>query len=398
MCGRGRFSTLASNRLNNVVINSHSREQTNLISGIDQIITIQERMPSTTKVVNQHKLVENLSPGMSCPVLICNSIESDSLNTTIQLNTIEMKWGLIPPFSFTIESDKIDHYKLFNKRIESLENNYYKSLLKHKRCVVIFDGFYEWKLIAGKKIPHYVTLGSAMQMAAIYDEAKLPDHLCSKYNIQTIISFSIITTDSCDNFAPMHNRQPLILSDDDMVEWLNPQSNGCIESIMNKYRLFSNEQINQNIRFFPVTEKVTNVQYQGDDCSIMKSFGPNLKSYFITPSKGIQSSIIECNKTDIIENISQSNTVVDNKGVIDLTDEKSECDDNPTDITEVTNNKKRNYDDNHYNYEINFKQNNCKQKPNQSGVKKSKTKSPSKNDKKSNNNNSIVNYFHQTVN
>jgi putative SOS response-associated peptidase YedK len=62
----------------------------------------------------------------------------------------------------------------FNARSESVtEKPVFSRLLQRQRCVVLLDGFYEWKADAGgKKQPYYVSFGegNVMRMAGLYDE------------------------------------------------------------------------------------------------------------------------------------------------------------------------------------------------------------------------------------
>ncbi len=47
----------------------------------------------------------------------------------------------------------------------------FSRLLSRKRCVVLFEGFYEWAKEGAKKQPYYVHLqgGGPMMMAGLYD-------------------------------------------------------------------------------------------------------------------------------------------------------------------------------------------------------------------------------------
>lgn len=61
----------------------------------------------------------------------------------------------------------------FNARSESVaEKPVFSRLLKRQRCVVLLDGFYEWKTDAGgKKQPYYCSFGEGkvMKMAGLFD-------------------------------------------------------------------------------------------------------------------------------------------------------------------------------------------------------------------------------------
>jgi hypothetical protein len=58
------------------------------------------------------------------------------------------RWGLVP--SFTKPGSQLDFYKMFNARSESVaEKPVFSRLLSSHRCVVLLEGFYEWKTDAG---------------------------------------------------------------------------------------------------------------------------------------------------------------------------------------------------------------------------------------------------------
>ena len=68
-------------------------------------------------------------------------------------NTLEpLKWGITPTWA------KIKEFKpLINARIETInERVSFKRLIKKNKCVVIADGFYEWKRITDNKTPFYL--------------------------------------------------------------------------------------------------------------------------------------------------------------------------------------------------------------------------------------------------
>ncbi|VDN96937.1 unnamed protein product [Rodentolepis nana] len=90
-----------------------------------------------------------------------------------------MRWGLIPSF-VPNALEKASSYKFAtsNARAENiLERPSYMDCIKHRRrCVVIAQGFYEWKQENGKKMPYYISIPgqdeSLMLMAGIFSVNK----------------------------------------------------------------------------------------------------------------------------------------------------------------------------------------------------------------------------------
>ncbi|XP_054789740.1 uncharacterized protein LOC129295265 [Prosopis cineraria] len=107
----------------------------------------------------------NVSPGFNVPV-VRREDASDSEGCVLHC----MKWGLVP--SFTKKTEKPDHYKMFNARSESVgEKASFRRLLPKCRCLVVVEGFYEWKKDGSGKQPYYIHFkdGRPLVFAALYD-------------------------------------------------------------------------------------------------------------------------------------------------------------------------------------------------------------------------------------
>ena len=313
MCGRGRFAILAACELDPYASNAQGCREAGS-SSTDST----ENGPSTDDIKHESKeaevalktefpTIQNLSPGMECPVLFRCTDESGK-NSSLKVEN--MVWGIIPTYltSPTIS----DHYRMFNKRIESLELSsiapYFKHVLLSKRCIAVFDGFYEWKLVAGKKHPHYVTFNQSsgdscssssgnrkpLIMAGIYEDSNVFD--ITTGGTRKIKSFSIITTDACSKFRPLHDRQPAFLSDQQTTRWLD--SNLSHDEVFQLLMEIKNNPtnpalpMNKALTYYPVTLNVTNPRYQEKDCSELKSIGTNLSAFF-KPGKRDAGAAIE---------------------------------------------------------------------------------------------------------
>jgi putative SOS response-associated peptidase YedK len=127
------------------------------------------------------------------------------------------RWGLLPHWA----KDERIAYKLINARAETLlEKPAFRSLVGKYRCLVIADGFYEWRLVDGKKQPIHFRLqdGSPFGFAGLWtcktdEEGEL------------IESCTIITTSPNELVAPVHDRMPVILPIELEHEWLDPEIN-----------------------------------------------------------------------------------------------------------------------------------------------------------------------------
>jgi hypothetical protein len=105
---------------------------------------------------------------------------------------------------------------------------------KHSRCLVVADGFYEWKKGANAKTkqPHYIRLKKDRPFAF----AGLAEHWSR--NGETIDSCTLITTDPNELMAEIHDRMPAILSPGDCSLWLDREFEGkeTLVSLLRPYR------------------------------------------------------------------------------------------------------------------------------------------------------------------
>ncbi len=282
MCGRARIAALTNEKLklyNNRVSSScpsqaASQKQRNKCGDS----TVDDNQSGGIDGVELNLVVENFGPGVEVPVVICDLHAS----TTPAFSVRYMKWGMIP--LFTEVTEKPDHFQLFNKRIETVnskEGNYFLQLVQnHKRCVVVFDGFYEWKTVGGIKSPHYIHFENniPLQFAAIYEDSQIMDPFSG--NITTVETFSILTCEPCDAFKQIHIRQPIFLSDEEVKLWLDPK-----EVASTVLATLWNTNVRQptnidKLRYHAVTNRVTDVTYQQTDCSFPVSFGGNIQLLF----------------------------------------------------------------------------------------------------------------------
>jgi len=146
----------------------------------------------------------NISPGQYIPAVIHREGQ----------NILEsFLWGLIPSWA----NDPSIGQKLINARAETIhEKPSFRNAFIKRRCLVIADGFYEWKKDGRKKIPLYFFLksGEPFGIAGLYEIWMSPD----KKQIHTC---TIITTDANKLIQPAHDRMPVIIPKDQEQTWIN---------------------------------------------------------------------------------------------------------------------------------------------------------------------------------
>lgn len=124
-----------------------------------------------------------------------------------------VRWGLIPSWV----KDPRTFSTLVNARAETLlEKPSFKAALRHKRCLVPADGFYEWTGPAGHKRPFLIRPrgGGPMAFAAIYE------HWLGAEGSE-LESMAIITTAANRVVGAIHDRMPAILAPDQFETWLD---------------------------------------------------------------------------------------------------------------------------------------------------------------------------------
>lgn len=125
-------------------------------------------------------------------------------------------WGLVPSWA----KDPSIGSRMINARAETLvEKPSYRNAFRRRRCLILADGFYEWKAppAKGSKIPMYIQLkgGKPFALAGLWEDWNSPEG-------SRILSCTIITTQPNDFMKNIHDRMPVILPESAYQTWLNP--------------------------------------------------------------------------------------------------------------------------------------------------------------------------------
>ena len=129
-------------------------------------------------------------------------------------------WGLIPSWA---KEPQIGN-RLINARAETLaEKPAFRAAFRRRRCLVLADGFYEWRQDLGQKskTPLFIHLKSRQPFAfaGLWEIWHSTDG-------SEIRSCTIITTQPNEMMEPIHNRMPVILSPEAYPLWLSPEEKG----------------------------------------------------------------------------------------------------------------------------------------------------------------------------
>ncbi|RME56459.1 MAG: SOS response-associated peptidase, partial [Deltaproteobacteria bacterium] len=124
------------------------------------------------------------------------------------------RWGLIPAWA---KDERIGN-RLINARAESVgEKPSFRAAFRSRRCLILGNGFYEWKKAGTRKIPFLIQLASKepFAMAGLWERWRAPDG-------EEVRSCTILTTDANEAIAPIHPRMPVILPRSAHGTWLDP--------------------------------------------------------------------------------------------------------------------------------------------------------------------------------
>lgn len=100
--------------------------------------------------------------------------------------------------------------RIINARSETAcEKKMFRDSILHRRCIVPANGFFEWNRLGDKK-KYYFKDDSEdiIYMAGIYDRYEDTDY------------FIILTTNANDSMKGIHDRMPLILEREQIMDWL----------------------------------------------------------------------------------------------------------------------------------------------------------------------------------
>lgn len=163
------------------------------------------------------------------------------------------RWGLVP---FWAKDPSIGN-RMINARAETVaEKPSFRAAYRHRRCLLLADGFYEWKKEGAGKVPYFISLASGEPFAF----AGLWESWQSKETEEVIQSTTLITTAANEFISTVHHRMPVILQPDTAARWLA----GDDELIADVSR------DSPQFQAWPVDKKVNNARNEGEDLIIRR--------------------------------------------------------------------------------------------------------------------------------
>lgn len=161
---------------------------------------------------------------------------------------VMLRWGLVP---FWAKDPAIGN-RMINARAETVaEKPSYRAAYRHRRCIVLADGFYEWQRQGDRKVPHFISLASGEPFAL----AGLWENWKDKQTGDSLQTTTLITTSANEFMAPLHHRMPVVLEPPTADEWL-AGSNELLDDVAAR---------TPPLQAWPVDRRVNNARNEGED-------------------------------------------------------------------------------------------------------------------------------------
>ncbi|XP_076607642.1 abasic site processing protein HMCES [Chaetodon auriga] len=248
----------------------------------------------------------NKSPQSMSPVLLSQR-HFDKNAPADERVLASMRWGLVPSW-FKQSSPSKMHYSTSNCRSENmLEKKSYKDpLLKGQRCVILADGFYEWKKEEKNKQPFFIYFPQTLRPSQKTDDDPVTS-ACNTKNVkgtspdcteegetpgewtgwklltmaglfdcwtppgggEPLYTYSVITVNASPNLQSIHERMPAILDGEEEVRrWLDFGEVKHLDAM----KLLQSKDI---LTFHPVSSLVNNSRNNSPEC--LQPVDPNSK-------------------------------------------------------------------------------------------------------------------------
>ncbi len=208
---------------------------------------------STAEQIQAHFKVETVQAGTiqasynTAPQQELAVITQEGLQRTLSL----MHWGLVP---FWAKDPSIGN-RMINARSETVSQKpAFKNAFQNRRCLIVNDGFFEWKGTKGNKQPVFLKpkgkdgpfgFAGLWELWKAKEDASFGDYR----------SCTILTTEASESVKPIHHRMPIVLKPPAYDRWLDPSTKDPAELhriLEDCYLDFENHTVSKEVNS-PVT-------------------------------------------------------------------------------------------------------------------------------------------------
>lgn len=197
-------------------------------------------------VLTDHHPRWNIAPTQHAPVLL-----SDGRQRRIEA----FRWGLVPHWA----KDPSLGPRMINARSETVASkpSFRDAWRDRRRCLVLADGFYEWRKPAegtGPKIPYWIQMsdGRPFALAGLWERWGPRD--------APLHTFTVLTTDANGIVRPIHDRMPVMLDEHGWTRWIDPGVEPSrVEELLEPYPA-------EGMRARAVSTYVNDPRHEGAEC------------------------------------------------------------------------------------------------------------------------------------
>jgi putative SOS response-associated peptidase YedK len=161
-----------------------------------------------------------------------------------------LRWGLAPPW-------KPDGPPVINARKETLaQRSLFRKALQERRCLVLADGFYEWKREGQQRSAFLFR----RRDRAVFAFAGLWQPIAGSTG-----ACAIVTTAATDLLAPIHDRMPVILDESALSDWIKVRTTET-EELLGLLTPIPTDQMEA----VPVADRVNDVHHDDPSCQNLR--------------------------------------------------------------------------------------------------------------------------------
>ncbi|HVT58713.1 MAG TPA: SOS response-associated peptidase [Thermoanaerobaculia bacterium] len=167
-----------------------------------------------------------------------------------------LRWGLVP---YWAKEASIGN-RMINARAESAADKpAYRDSFRRKRCLVVADGFYEWKKEGKWKQPFLIRRRDRLPFgfAGLWSLWRAPDGV-------RLATFTILTTTPNALMRELHDRMPVVLDRRNFGAWLDPAAADTAR--LQELLLTAPTPLDTEFEAVPVSRNVNDPAYDAPDC------------------------------------------------------------------------------------------------------------------------------------
>ncbi|MGQ0562499.1 MAG: SOS response-associated peptidase [Gemmatimonadota bacterium] len=165
-----------------------------------------------------------------------------------------MRWGLVPSWA----EDPAIGTRMINARSETIdEKSAFRQAFEKRRCLIVADGFYEWRQLGNVKVPLRIRLAEdrLFGFAGLWER-------WSRRGAGPLVTCTILTTTPAPGSASIHDRMPVILPERERSRWLDRDVDpDSLKPLLRPYE-------GDDLHAYSVSTLVNRVENDSPDCVV----------------------------------------------------------------------------------------------------------------------------------